>query len=117
MAQGEGIMSPMHESWFAVRCVFQGAASEGSSTYEERITLWSATDFETAIAQAELEAAEYARSVECAYLGLAQAFQLFEAPRQGTEVFSLMRDSPLGPVEYAATYFATGQEREKLITD
>jgi hypothetical protein len=117
MALGGGIMMPMPESWSSVRCVFQGTTIEGSSTYEERITLWSASDFLNAIGQAELEPAEYARSVDCAYLGLAQVFQLFEAPGHGTEVFSLMRDSPLGPVEYAATYFATGQEREKPITD
>lgn len=95
-------------TWFGVRCVFRHA----ESTYEERIVIVVAADFDHAIAKAEEEAAEYVDGMNVEYVGLAQAFMLFDAPRDGAEVFSLMRDSDLEPDEYLDTFFSTGDERE-----
>ena len=44
---------------------------------------------------------------------MAQAFHLFEPPADGAEVFSLLRDSQLGPDEYLTTYFDTGDEHQQ----
>ena len=110
------------QEWFAVRCVFrQEDASEwqppeleaGHSVYEERITLWRATSFDDAIAQAEAEASSYAETGGFAYTGLAQAYQLFDAPGHGAEVFSLMRDSPLATDDFLDHYFDDGSERQQ----
>jgi hypothetical protein len=102
-------LSTSSEPWFSVRCVFQ---REGA--FEERITLWLADDFDTAIAHAEAEAREYAEIAGMEYLGLAQAFHLFESELQpGTEVFSLIRKSDLDADDYLSAFFATGTEFER----
>jgi hypothetical protein len=100
--------------WFAVRTVYAvPAASEGDDmTYEERVTLWRASGFDTAIVQAEEEANDYADEAEAMYLGLAQAYRLAEPPGHGTEVFSLMRDSDLDTEDYLDAFFDTGSERQ-----
>ena len=105
-------------NWYAVRCIFAvGWPPEAAGKiYEERITLWQASSFDEAIARAEAEAEEYASTIEespSTYLGLAQAFRLFESPADGAEVFSLMRESELAPDEYLTTYFDTGAERQQ----
>ena len=51
------------------------------------------------------------RAFDDIYLGLAQAYELFDEPGHGAEVYSLMRDSPLPPETYLVTYFDTGGER------
>ena len=94
--------------WFGVRCVFR----HGESTYEERVVIVVASDFDQAIAKAEDEAAAYVDGLHAEYLGLAQAFALFDHPADGAEVFSLMRDSDLPPDEYLTAFFDTGDERQ-----
>ncbi|WP_267420304.1 MULTISPECIES: hypothetical protein [unclassified Curtobacterium] len=96
------------DAWFGVRCVFR----HGGSTYEERIVIVLAADFDHAIAKAEDDAAEYADDVNAEYVGLAQAFALFDDLGDGSEVFSLMRDSDLTPDEYLTAFFDTGDERQ-----
>lgn len=112
--------------WFAVRCVFRSGwplptSSEEDPCYEERITVWRACDIDEAIAKAEAEAISYAAVIEAApseYLGLAQAYQLFDAPdHDGAEVFSLIRDSRLSGPAYLDAYFDTGHERQRTITN
>jgi hypothetical protein len=93
-------------SWFAVRHVIKNR-----NAYEERITLWQAVSAEDAVARAEAEAAEYAwEGTEP--LALYQSFELDEAPRDGAEVFSLIRRSDLSPDAYLDSFFATGSELE-----
>lgn len=106
---------PSESSWFAVRCVFlHGEVSDGEDgTYEERITLWNVPSAELAIERAEAEAEEYVVDLQGVNsLGLAQSYELFDAPGDGAEVFSLMRDSQLSPEVYLTTHFNTGTERQ-----
>lgn len=50
------------------------------------------------------------------YLGLAQAFRLFDAQvGHGMEIFSPARDSPLEPSAYLDAFFDTGTERQRRI--
>ena len=112
--------SDKEDCWFAVRCVFASGWPPDRSTpvYEERITLWLAASAEDGIERAEAEALEYAGSIAespDAYLGIAQSYQLFDAPGDGAEVFSLMRSSALEPDEYLDTFFDTGTERKKAV--
>jgi hypothetical protein len=95
-------------SWWSVRCVFRDGTS-----YEERVTLWSADDVERAIRRAEAEAVEYAGAVDVEYLGFAQAYRLPEDPAEGVEVFSLIRESTLEPAEYLDAFFDTGAEFQR----
>lgn len=113
----------MDPLWYAVRCVFRSAwtVAEHADTpeeqlYEERITLWQATSLEEAIALAEAEAIEYAGD-EDEYLEIAQAYQLYDAPTHGAEIFSLMRSSVLDPDAYLDTFFDTGHERQQVVED
>lgn len=99
----------VEQLWFGVRCVFHWV-ERGS--YEERLTLWQASDFDAAVAMAEEEAESYAEETGMDFLGFAQAYVLAEPPGQGAEVFSLFRDSDLDPDEYLDTFFDTGDERE-----
>jgi hypothetical protein len=96
-------------SWFAVRCVFQTPQVEGFS-YEERVTLWRADDFDRAIALAEAEAQAYEFGE---YTGLAQAYLLLGEPGHGAEAFSLIRDSVLQAPAYLDRLFDTGTERQR----
>lgn len=96
------------DAWFGVRCVFR----HGENTYEERVVIVLAPDFAHAIAKAEDEAADYVDGLSAEYVGLAQAFALFDDPADGAEVFSLMRDSDLSPDEYLTAFFDTGDERQ-----
>lgn len=89
--------------WYAVRCVFRHEPVGG---YEERVTLWPASSADDAIARAEAEAADYPAE----YVGLAQAYALFDEPGPGAEVFSLIRRSELAPDAYLTRFFDTGAE-------
>ncbi|WP_460439819.1 hypothetical protein [Amycolatopsis stemonae] len=102
----------MHE-WFAVRCVFQWNEPD-RRPYEERLTVWRAADMEGALTAAEAEAREYAEAMGATYLGLAQGYEtgLVELA-SGSEVFSLLRDSPLSPEEYLDRHFDTGSEHQE----
>lgn len=108
-------MTDPSEPWYSVRCVFRHVIDGEGTSYEERVTVWRAASFDEAIALAEAEAAEYATTVECEYVELAQCFHLFvgEQLRSGDEVFSLLRDSPLEPTEYVDRFFDTGAERQR----
>ncbi len=100
----------MTKEWYAVRCVFRWTEADGRP-YEERITLWRADSLDAAITHAEAEAREYAANTGVDYLGLAQGYETGEdelAP--GSEVFSLLRRSPLPPEEYLDRHFDTGGE-------
>lgn len=81
--------------------------------YEERITVWMAGSFEEAIAKAEREANRYAsKGSGFVYLDIAQAYRMVDRPKEGAEVYSLLRESYLQADEYIDRYFMTGSERE-----
>lgn len=85
-------------------------------SYEERITAWNANSFEEAIDKAEKECKEYVASDDLIdeHLDLFQAFMLdtdIANIKDGTEVFSLIRDSDLAPSDYINSFFDTGHER------
>lgn len=107
-------MTSPQEPWFAVRCIFAETRPEAPTRYEERITIWRAASFDEAVIRAEKDAQDYAKNLEQDYLGLAQAFHLFveEAPADGDEVFSLIRESELPPEDYVTRFFDTGSEYE-----
>jgi hypothetical protein len=99
------------QGWFAVRCVVHHSEL---AVYEERLTLWQAQDFDEAIGLAEAEAHDYAQGLNAAsYAGLAQAYQLYDQPGHGAEIFSLMRESALPAAEYLTAFFDTGSERQQ----
>jgi hypothetical protein len=93
---------------FAVRHVIAH-----SGMYEERITLWEASSEDAAIAHAEAESAEYAKSVKGECLGLFQSYRLSDPPGQGREIFSLIRSSNLPSEQYLDAFFSTGSEHER----
>lgn len=100
--------------WFGVRCVFRWAQPP---TYEERITLWEADSLDDAIAKAEAEAAAYAARLNSEYLDIAQAYWIGpRRPVNGSEVFSLMRDSELDSDDYLDAFYDTGRERQRTST-
>jgi hypothetical protein len=111
-------------SWYAVRSVFRAETTaefapadlaDGESAYEERITLWQATTFDEAIDLAEAEAVEYAEFMGVEYLAdFGQAYNVADVPpRNGTEIFSLTRYSPLAAEAYIERFFDTGRERQQ----
>ena len=103
---------------YAIRMVIRWAPRPEQTKkyiYEERITAWAASSFEDAIDAAEKEAHEYAASLNAEALDLFQAYHLVDNSTQitnGTEVFSLLRDSDLEASEYLDLFFDTGAERE-----
>ncbi len=104
---------------FSVRCFFLWARRPDQTAkylYEERITLWQATDVDEALKLAEDEAGMYAAEDD-KYLEFAQAYALYEdvgtEETQGTEIFSLLRESDLEPDDYLSAFFDTGKERTR----
>lgn len=111
-------------SWYAVRCIFQQFTPDRADElavhqYEERITIWTASTSDEAIEYAEAEARSYAESVADepdVYLGLAQSYELYDDPaKAGSEVFSLIRSSGLGPSDYLDHFYHTGTERAQSL--
>ena len=99
------------QPWFSVRCILH---HRHLNAYEERITLWRAADIDQAVTQAEQEGRDYAHDLpDAQYAELAQAYQLVDAPGDGNEVFSLIRDSSLPPDTYITTFFDTGTEHQQ----
>jgi hypothetical protein len=104
--------------WFAVRCVVMwgdGAVSEaeGDHCYEERLTLWHAASIDEAIELASREAQEYSEAGGHLTLGLSQAFEMFDEPDSGVEIFSLLRVSTSDPDDYLDHFFDTGHEQQR----
>lgn len=89
--------------------------------YEERITIWNAESLDEAIALAEKEEAEYinceaSKKEEMEPLSFYQgywAYQEIDLRSQGSEVFSLLRESDLEPEEYLDSFFDTGTEHQQ----
>jgi hypothetical protein len=100
--------------WYGVRCVFDHGDVAQERAYEERITLWQARSIDEAIELADAEATSYASDLEeSRYLGLAQAFEMYDAPGSGAEVFSLIRTSRMPADDYLDAFFDTGAERQQ----
>lgn len=105
-------MSEKH--WFGARTVYAGMENE-TRIYEERIIVLLAESMDDAIEKADKEAASYAEDNGMEYLGYVNVFLISdEAIRDKTEVYSLMRESELGPSEYLDTFFDTGKERTQI---
>jgi hypothetical protein len=102
--------------WYSVRCVFQSPTEDGFA-YEERVTLWQAKDIDDAIALAETEAIAYEKEMKAEYTGMAQAYWLFAPPKNGMEVFSLVRQSQLASDDYLDRFFDTGDESQGRWTE
>ena len=102
------------DRWYAVRSLFR-IAGQPESAYEERITLWQAGSPDEALSRSEAEAEEYAEFAGAVHLaGFAQVYPLADVPpRDGAEVFSLIRDSALPPRPYVERFFSTGRERQQ----
>ncbi len=109
-------MTETAANWFGVRCVFELDPETRSDTdprsFEERVTIWQASGFDSAIELAEADAVDYAVILDAKYLGLAQACKIEGPPGQSTEVFSLIRQSELAPGEYLSAFFDTGRENQ-----
>lgn len=106
------------DSWYSARCIFRDHSSSAPlACYEERVILLRAHDFDHALRRAEDEARAYAASLEgVEYLGFLDVYHLFEdSIGDGTEVFSLMRESELGPTAYISQFFDTGWERSRPV--
>ncbi len=103
--------------WFGVRCLFEhwstAAESDDPHVYEERITVWRARDLDDAIARAEAEAETFAEMPNTEFLGLVQAYRMFDDLTEGAEVFSLMRVDALPAEQYLNAFFTTGGERQQ----
>lgn len=106
----------VNQGWFSVRCVFR-YGSGAPITYEERITVWRAVSLDAAVVLAEAEAVEYADQVGCGYVGLAQAYRMFDELGHGAEIYSLMRDSDLPPDAYLTAFFDTDEERQGTLEE
>ena len=105
MSQGE------RKGWYSVRCIFKASDRDA---YEERITLWLAESIDDAIRRAETEASEYGADIGLTYVGFAQAYDLkTTSVENGSEVFSLIRESSLQASDYIDRFFDTGTELER----
>jgi len=105
------------DAWFAAKCIFKHAgvrvSEKKASLYEERIVLVRAHDEQAAIVSAEREAIDYVGYLEgVEFLRYTMVFRLFEEKIENfTELFSVMRESPLSSDEYIDRHYDTDSER------
>ena len=103
---------------YSVRGIIRWSKREDQAkrhVYEERITAWNAPSLDEAIELAEADAKRYADQEGFEALDLFQGYWLFDSIERiddGTEVFSLLRESDLDSAEYLDAFFDTGNERE-----
>lgn len=102
--------------WFGARTIYRieksNTVASPNKLYEERIVLISATSPDEALVKAEKEAEIYASDNQMTYLGYVNVFQLYhDKIENGTEVYSLMRESELDGNDYIDRFFDTGSER------
>jgi hypothetical protein len=106
------------EPWYGAQLVFRSASPESryKNSYEERVVLIRADSWEEAIAKAEAEAKEYCEPINAQYTGFIRVFHIFDG-RIGdkAEVFSIIRDSNLGPKAYLDRFYDTGTEYERRV--
>jgi len=109
-------MADNDSAWYSVRTIIR--FPHLGPTYEERVTLWRASSFDEAIVRAEEEGLDYCRDLDAEWCGLVQAFLIGVEPLEaGSEVFSLMRDSDLDADAYVDSFFDTGAERQRTVTE
>jgi hypothetical protein len=103
-------------TWFSAKSL---SFHRTESVYEERVVVFLAKDFEEALAKAEAEAARYAAQfADVEDLGYFMVYDLSEESiREGTEVFSLMRDSRMPPQAFLDRYHDRQSERAKDFSD
>ncbi len=105
------------EPWFGAKCIFlhSDLQSKNGRVYQERVVLIKAKNIDEAIERAEKEAKEYAQNFEgCSYLEFVNVFHIYdESIEDGTEIYSLMRDSKLSKNKYLTRFYDTGKERTK----
>jgi hypothetical protein len=108
---GNGADANDGKLWFSARTVYEHDKT-GDGLFEERIVVVRADGFEDALERAGVEATGYAEAVGCVYTGYVSVFEIVEETvGDGTEVFSLMRDSDLNAEEYIDRFYTTGDER------
>ncbi len=107
-----------NQRWYGARTMYDTYPSKQMATkiYEERIVVVLATSSDEAINKAEKEAESYSIDTGSKYLGYVNVFELFDDEIQdGTEVYSLMRESGLAPSVYLDTFFDTGNEKTQKV--
>ena len=102
--------------WYSAKSVYRHQLVQDGVTktvFEERVVLFHAANFDEAIAKAETEANRYCSDVEnVVYLGFVSVYYLPEdTVDEGTEIYSLMRDSDLSDTEYLTRFHDEGHER------
>ena len=108
---GNGAAGEDGKLWFSARTVYEHD-KPGDGLFEERIVVLRAGGFDEALERAEVEAVAYGEAVGCVYTGYVSVFELVEETLgDGSEVFSLMRDSDLNAEEYIDRFYTTGDER------
>lgn len=98
--------------WFGVKTLYRlegKSVTPGMQCYEERVTIWRADSFEEAIEMASLEAQEYAEGTGT-YLRFCQAFEMYNDPKDGAEVYSIQREDERDPNTYIDAMYDTGRE-------
>lgn len=102
--------------WYSAKSVYRHRLvqdDEPKTVFEERVVLFHAATFDEAIAKAETEANDYCSGSESVvYLGFVNVYCLpEETVGEGTEIYSLMRDSNLSNKEYLSRFHDDGHER------
>lgn len=107
-----------NKQWYGARTVYDAyPKQEGDKIYEERVVILQAVSFDEAINEAEKEAVEYANDAGMTYLGYVNVFEISDGSvGHKTEVYSLMRGSPLRPSDYLDSFFDTGAEKTRRRT-
>ncbi len=109
------------QAWFTVKCLFSHPSRVDDAVrflYEERTTLWRTSSFKKAIELAEVEAAAYATEANCLFVRATDSYQLFdETIGQGSEIYSIMRDSGMEPEVYADTFCCTPRDHAGFLDE
>jgi hypothetical protein len=100
--------------WYSVRTIYRhdDVAASAHPVFEERVVLFRAESFDNAMSKAQQEAEAYGKGLKgVTFLGFFDCYELpDDTVGDGTEVFSLLRQSELPDDEYLTQFFDTGKE-------
>lgn len=113
-------MQPPPANWYAVRTFLAQVGTalidgEPAWAYKERITIWTAASEEAAVTLAEADAIRYGSEMDATYLGEAVVVELASAPSSGSEIFSSLRTSLLGPNDYLRQVYAMDEASDDAL--
>jgi hypothetical protein len=103
------------DRWYGVKCLFEHfglSKVPEAHAYEERVIVVLAASFDDALGKAKKLSVSYTDGSSIKYMGYCNAYAMDEAViTEGTEVYSVMRETKLAPTAFIDHYYDDGTDK------